>query len=107
MKAELYNFRCWVSESDAVLLKTELEDLLNTCDFEILGFMDHHFNPQGYTCIWLLGESHLAVHTYPEHDKAYVELTSCVQEKNVQFKELLQKRFTRTTIEIEKLSLEN
>jgi S-adenosylmethionine decarboxylase len=67
-----------------------MQDLLEQCDFEILGFIDHHFQPQGYTCLWLLGESHLAVHTYPEHAKSYIELTSCVEPKNQLFVSLLE-----------------
>ena len=89
MKAELFNYTCWVKNSEASYLKSSLEQLLNTCTFEILGFMEHHFTPHGYTCIWLLGESHLAVHTYPEENKSYIELTSCVKEKNEHFKQLL------------------
>jgi S-adenosylmethionine decarboxylase len=89
MKAELFNYTCWVKHSDASYLKISLAQLLNTCQFEILGFMEHHFTPQGYTCIWLLGESHLAVHTYPEENKSYIELTSCVKAKNENFKQLL------------------
>lgn len=89
MKAALYNYTCWVENSDTNHLKTELNQLLETCTFEKLGFIEHHFKPQGYTCLWLLGESHLAVHTYPEHNKAYIELTSCVLAKNLMFKKLL------------------
>ena len=89
MKAELYNFKCWINESDPKKLKSLGLQLLEECDFEVLGFMDHHFQPQGYTCIWLLGESHLAIHTYPEHNRSYIELTSCVLEKNEAFKERL------------------
>lgn len=39
--------------------------------------MEHHFEPQGYTAVWLLAESHCALHTFPEENKAYVELSSC------------------------------
>jgi len=102
--AELHNYQCWIKESDPQMLKLELDLLLDQCDFEKLGFMEHHFQPQGYTCLWLLGESHLAVHTYPEHNKAYIELTSCVQEKNGLFKNLLHKRFSTITSEKENIS---
>ena len=94
MKAELYNTTHWVNESDAKTLRNQIKNILEICDFEILGFIDHHFEPQGYTCIWLLGESHLAIHTYPEHNKAYIELTSCVLSKNQLFDQLLPERFT-------------
>ena len=104
MKAELYNFRCWIEGSKAKLLQSKLDDLLDQCDFEKLGFIEHHFSPQGYTCLWLLGESHLAIHTYPEHKKAYIELTSCAQEKNTLFKYLLQTKFTIIKVEMEEIS---
>ncbi|WP_051568381.1 S-adenosylmethionine decarboxylase family protein [Crocinitomix catalasitica] len=103
MKAELYSLRCWVKESDAELLKNGLGSLLDRCTFEKLGFVEHYFQPQGYTCLWLLGESHLAVHTYPEHNKAYIELTSCVKEKNDLFMELISQIFASITgIKIDK-----
>lgn len=105
MKAELYNYKCWIPESDTTFLQTKLNDLLDQCTFEKLGFIEHHFQPQGYTCLWLLGESHLAVHTYPEHNKAYIELTSCVKEKNELFKDLLGRSFKLLAGEEEHVSL--
>lgn len=100
MKAELYNFKCWVNNSDPLLLKQTGEKILTACDFEVLGFMEHHFKPQGYTCIWLLGESHLAIHTYPEHNKSYFELTSCVKHKNEEFRSKLAQEFQLNSEEV-------
>ncbi|MFT5601611.1 MAG: S-adenosylmethionine decarboxylase [Flavobacteriales bacterium] len=96
MKAELYNFNCWIKEHKPGELKSNLEALLKESGFTILGFIDHHFEPQGYTSIWLLSESHLAIHTYPEHNKSYVELTSCVASKLILFKKLLTSKFEET-----------
>jgi S-adenosylmethionine decarboxylase len=96
MKAELFNFRCWVSESEAVLLQTSLNQFLISSEFEVLGFLDHHFNPHGYTAIWLLGESHLALHTFPEEQKCYVELTSCIRVKSEKFQQLLKEKWVIT-----------
>ena len=85
MKAELFNYHCWINESNTDVLKKSMDSLLLKADFEILGQIDHHFNPQGYTSVWLLGESHLAIHSYPEHNTCYIELTSCAQDKNQLF----------------------
>ncbi|MCH2225233.1 MAG: S-adenosylmethionine decarboxylase [Crocinitomicaceae bacterium] len=93
MKAELFNLRCWVNNSDQLFLKTNLGRLLEESEFTVLSFIDHHFNPQGYTCLWLLSESHLAVHTYPEHSKSYVELTSCIEFKKDNFHRALTELF--------------
>lgn len=62
-----------------------MDQLLIKAGFIILNRMEHHFMPQGYTAIWLLAESHLAVHTFPESGKTYVELSSCNQPKNKAF----------------------
>lgn len=53
------------------------DGLLIEAGFNILCFTDHHFQPQGYTALWLLTESHFAAHTFPEHGKTYIELSSC------------------------------
>ncbi|MBD5785668.1 S-adenosylmethionine decarboxylase [Cellulosimicrobium terreum] len=42
-----------------------------------LGEVSHRFEPQGTSVVLLLAESHLAVHTWPEHGSAYVTLTTC------------------------------
>lgn len=97
----LFNSKCWIDESHPEVLKTSFQEILETCDFEILGFMEHHFSPHGYTCIWLLGESHLAVHTYPEYERAYIELTSCVQVKNKHFDAMVQSKFSLVKAEVQ------
>lgn len=51
--------------------------MLSLCGFNVLEVVEHHFQPQGYTCLWLLAESHFAVHTFPEHGRTYIELASC------------------------------
>lgn len=60
------------------------EDLVQYCEealhkdsFTILSKVTHTFDPQGFTCVWLLAESHLALHTYPEHQSLTLTLYSC------------------------------
>jgi|GEM_PF-1143476 len=43
----------------------------------VLGSMDHHFVPQGYSLVLILEESHLSIHTWPEHDYVAIDLFSC------------------------------
>ena len=88
-KAEIFNETWWISQTNPAFCKETFEDLLNQSGFTILNCVDHHFNVQGYTCLWLLAESHLAIHTFPEEDKCYVELSSCNKEKLEQFKTLM------------------
>ncbi len=93
MKAELFHFTSWFSTTDPEFLKNEGTKLLEGAEFEILGFLDHKFSPIGYTCLWLLGESHLAIHTFPEESKSYIELTSCTEVKLKKFVGLFENKF--------------
>ncbi|GGH70756.1 hypothetical protein GCM10011318_13090 [Phaeocystidibacter marisrubri] len=89
MKAAIYSYNVWVGEVDGNRLRDLLDFTLYRAGFEVLNFMEHHFEPQGYTAIWLLSESHLAVHTFPEEAKAYIELSSCNKTKNALFAEII------------------
>ncbi len=37
----------------------------------------HQFRPHGVTCVYLLKESHLAIHTWPEVNYAAVDIFTC------------------------------
>ena len=37
----------------------------------------HHFEPQGLTAMAMLSESHVALHTWPEHGLLFVDLATC------------------------------
>ena len=66
-------------------LKIDVEELIIGSGFTVLKFIDHAFDPQGYTALWLLAESHCALHTFPEEQKAYLEISSCNSEMYVNF----------------------
>lgn len=98
MKAAIYNYTAWIEECEPTRIAQAMDVLLDEAGFHVLQFTDHHFEPQGYTAIWLLSESHLAVHTFPEEGKTYIELSSCNFEKNSTFeKELSRAEFKLTT----------
>lgn len=67
----------WISETDPQTLRETFDALLRKSGFNVLALVDHHFSPQGYTAMWLLSESHFALHTFPEFGKTYIELSSC------------------------------
>ena len=81
MKAQMYNYQIWIDETNAEVLKQRCNTALKLSGFGVLQFIENYFQPQGYTAIWLLSESHLAVHTFPEENSTYIELTSCVKKQ--------------------------
>ncbi len=76
-EANIYSHKFWTVCTEPKELRETFERFLKEVDFTIVLFNEHHFTVQGYTCFWLVGESHLAIHTFPESGKSYIELSSC------------------------------
>jgi S-adenosylmethionine decarboxylase len=85
MKAQMFNHQEWVSEIDPFKLRSKYTKLLKDSGFGILSFNEYHFEPFGYTALWLLSESHFAIHTFPEEEKSYIELSSCIKDQYDKF----------------------
>ena len=83
MKAKMWNFSKWTKSNKNTI--TILDNILKKSGFTVLKFIDYKFSPYGYTALWLLGESHLAIHTFPEEEKTYIEITSCIEGKYNKF----------------------
>jgi S-adenosylmethionine/arginine decarboxylase-like enzyme len=79
MQAKMWNVSGWVDETDPELLKSKYNGVLKASGFGVLAFSEHYFTPYGYSSMWLLSESHFALHTFPEENKTYFELSSCVE----------------------------
>lgn len=90
MDARIYESSLWTSETNPDALKESLNTLLLQANFNCLSFVDNHFSPQGYTALWLLAESHLALHTFPENEKAYIQISCCNEDKYLHFLRLLE-----------------
>jgi len=86
MKAKIYNHKIWVTETNPQKLNHYIGKLLKNSGFKIIGTLEYHFHPQGYTSIFLLSESHCAIHTFPERQKSYIELSSCIWNQFIKFK---------------------
>jgi S-adenosylmethionine/arginine decarboxylase-like enzyme len=88
MKAQMFNHSEWVSETNPFKLRNKYTELLKDSGFGILSFLEYNFEPQGYTALWLLSESHFAIHTFPEENKSYIELSSCIEKQYLKFMDL-------------------
>lgn len=96
---KIYNYRFWLSLTDSKLLKSQLDQMLRRSGYGIMNFSEHFFQPQGYTAMWLLSESHLALHTFPEEGRSYVELSGCSAEMNEQFVRLTHQEWKSVILE--------
>ena len=85
MKAQIYSYNDWIEETDPKKLFNTYDSKLKKAGFNVIEYQEKMFEPYGYTGLWLLGESHFAVHTFPEENRTYIELASCTLEKYVNF----------------------
>lgn len=63
-------------------LKHILKQICQLHDFQILGEVEYAFTPQGYTILFLLSESHLSIHTFPEKNHISFDMYTCRQYQN-------------------------
>ena len=92
------------------LFKSRAEDILDSlmeiskkAGLSIVGGLKHQFNPEGATAIVLLKESHISIHTWPEHDYAALDIFTCGKvgkEKSERVLELIKETFKPKHIEI-------
>ena len=90
MIAKIWNHSEWLKMTNPEQIKQYFTDVLKIAGFNILNIAEHHFQPEGWTGLWLLSESHFAVHTFPEIGQCYIELSSCNQEYFVEFIKVIQ-----------------
>ncbi len=91
MKARIWNHSAWIEGTEPKQLKREYDNILRKSGFSIFEFQEHYFEPTGYTALWLLGESHFALHTFPEENKSHIELSSCNEKMYENFKVINEK----------------
>jgi S-adenosylmethionine decarboxylase len=61
-------------------LLTDLLDIIcHKYNYTVLKKSTHEFTPRGFTAIYLLSESHISIHTYPEKNYAAIDIYTCRQ----------------------------
>jgi S-adenosylmethionine decarboxylase len=63
--------------NDLDRLKALLREAAVDCGAEVLGDSFHRFTPQGVSGVVIIAESHLFIHTWPEHGYAAVDVFTC------------------------------
>ena len=58
-------------------LKTLMDNICEKYEFQVLNKIEHKFDPQGLSIIYLLSESHMTIHTFPERNYMAFDLYTC------------------------------
>lgn len=59
------------------VIRNALDESCKLANCKILKKLVYKFQPQGVTGILLLEESHIAIHTYPEHGSCFIDIYTC------------------------------
>lgn len=64
----------------------------------------HQFEPHGLSVVLVIGESHLAIHTWPELGYLHIDTLSCSKKADLtKLQEVLQQQFQPTRITSQKI----
>jgi S-adenosylmethionine decarboxylase proenzyme len=58
-------------------VKSLFDSICQKYDYQVLNKIEHVFEPQGFSIIYLLSESHMSIHTFPERNYAAIDLYTC------------------------------
>jgi S-adenosylmethionine decarboxylase proenzyme len=65
--------------NDCSELNKMLKEICKNYDFQILNEVQHIFEPIGCSILFLLSESHLSIHTFPEKNHMSFDIYTCRQ----------------------------
>lgn len=70
--------------NDEMFVKRALQGAVEAGWATLLHEVSHKFQPQGVTALALIAESHVAIHTWPEHGYAAADVFTCGDRANAQ-----------------------
>jgi S-adenosylmethionine decarboxylase proenzyme len=76
-KHYLGNFKDCSNLDNIDYVRSALQKSILKCNAKVLDYCDHVFENNGFTCVFLLGESHCSFHSYPEHRSFFIDLFTC------------------------------
>jgi len=68
---------------DHDLIRNQLKETTDRYGLSLLKIVSNQFEPQGVTAVGLLAESHLSIHTWPEHCYAAVDIFTCGSDQHL------------------------
>ena len=95
-------------EYDPSLYEKVIKEIAKAADVTILNISKYKFEPQGFTILALLAESHISFHTFPEKGIISFDFFTCgkvnpivaleVLKKEIKHKRIVKKEFNRDTV---------
>ena len=99
-----------VKEYDPFIFEKVINEIAKAAKVAILNISKYKFEPQGFTILALLAESHISFHTFPEKGIISFDFFTCgkispsialdIIKKEFKHKRIIKKEFSRDTISL-------
>lgn len=87
--------------SNNQLVRNNVLEALTSSELSVVDVFQHNYSPYGYSAIVILEQSHAAIHTWPEHGYASVDIFLCDEfEKGKKAMKLIKSNFSPKESEI-------
>lgn len=70
-------YQCTANLDDPAFIKNLALEAARLGKATVLEEITHQFSPHGLSCVLVIAESHLAIHTWPEHCYVAIDLFTC------------------------------
>jgi S-adenosylmethionine decarboxylase len=77
MICDIKNIKNHILIHDLNKIKNILDTICSDNNFTILNKIEHLFEPQGLSILYLLSESHISIHIFPERNYIAFDLYTC------------------------------
>ena len=64
-------------DESIVFIEDVAQEIINYLDLKVVKKTSHLFSPKGVTLAYILSESHLVIHTWPEFSTIHIDLVTC------------------------------
>lgn len=82
-------------------------DLIADLDLKVVKKITHAFRPTGTTLAYILSESHLLIHTWPELGVIHIDLVTCSYRSEKEFESSLKAAFSEQKVKSIEIKIVN
>ena len=79
------------------------EEAVSVCGATVLNRFSHQFHPQGVTIVYVLAESHISIHTFPESGSCAIDVYTCGNMDSKRGMQVLINHFNPTEIDLQEV----
>ncbi|MBN1263097.1 MAG: S-adenosylmethionine decarboxylase [Candidatus Pacebacteria bacterium] len=76
-------------DSSGRFIESLAQKVIGSLDLKVVQKFEHTFKPDGITLGFVLAQSHLVIHTWPESGTIHIDLVACSPIKEKKFKQAL------------------